>query len=155
MKYMKKLEEKNKKDNLYNQLLNLIDLNNKLNFDYDLSKKNEKTNKELIIQEKSNNSVATPKLVNKNKKGNIIDDNAHVELFNKIQIIYNIEKNTEKKRLFGDNFVKNNKNNCYLLIDGKQKELCTEFILNPNQKQNDYLEIKLKKKKKITNMSCM
>ena len=82
-------------------MLNLIDLNNKLNFDYELSKNNEKINNELIIK-KSNNSVVTLKLVNKIKKGNIIDDNAHVELFNKMQIIYNIEKNTEKIRLFGD-----------------------------------------------------
>ena len=149
------LEEINKQDNIYNQLLNLIDLNNKLNFDYDLSKNNEKINNELTIKEKSNNSVVIPKLVNIIKKENIIDDNSHVELFNKMQIIYNIEKNTEKIRLFGDNFVKNNKNNCYLLIDGKQKELCTEFILNPNQKQNDYLEIKLTEIQKITNMSCM
>ena len=84
-------------------MLNLIDLNNKLNFDYELSKNNEKINNELIIK-KTNNSVVTLKLVNKIKKGNIIDDNAHVELFNKMQIIYNIEKNTEKIRLFGDTY---------------------------------------------------
>ena len=85
-------------------MLNLIDLNNKLNFDYELSKNNEKINNELIIK-KTNNSVVTLKLVNKIKNINIIDDNAHVELFNKMQIIYNIEKNTEKIRLFGDIYI--------------------------------------------------
>ena len=37
-----------------------------------------------------------------------------------ITIVYFINKSLNKLRIFGDNFVKNNKNNCYLLIDEKK-----------------------------------
>jgi hypothetical protein len=52
-----------------------------------------------------------------------------------ITIVYFINESLNKLRIFGDNFVKNNKNNCYLLIDGKKNELCAELILNQNQKK--------------------
>ena len=54
---------------------------------------------------------------------------SHKKKLNKITIMYKIEKEVEKIQIFGDNFVKNNKNNCYLLIEGKQRELCSELIL--------------------------
>ena len=68
-------------------------------------------------------------------------------------IIYNIDKNQEKLKIFDDNFVKNNKNNCYLLINGKKIDLCSEININEEQKEN--LEIKLIETKIITDMSCM
>ena len=43
-------------------------------------------------------------------------------------IIYKIDKNKEKLRILGNTFVKNNKNNCYLLINGKNIDLCNELI---------------------------
>ena len=36
-------------------------------------------------------------------------------------IIYNIEKDKKDIQLFGSEFVSNNKNNCYLLIDVKKE----------------------------------
>ena len=68
-----------------------------------------------------------------NKGGNKIK--VLVELIlNKMTILYKIDKDKEKIKLFGDNFVNNNKNNCCLLIEGKRTELCTELILNEKQK---------------------
>ena len=52
---------------------------------------------------------------------------------NQITIIYNIKKNRDKIKLFGDEFVYNNKNNCFLLIDNKQYKLCEFFKLNIEQ----------------------
>ena len=46
-------------------------------------------------------------------------------------------------RLFGEKFIYNNKNNCYLLIVGQKRELCGYLYLTPNQIINDILEIKL------------
>ena len=40
---------------------------------------------------------------------------------NKLTIIYKIDKNKDKIKLFGEDFVENNKNNSYLIIDGKKK----------------------------------
>ena len=70
-------------------------------------------------------------------------------------IIYTFEKNTKSIRLFGDIFVKNNNNNCYLLIDGQRVELCTEFKLNKQHKTNCKLQIKLVVCKLITNLNSM
>ena len=70
-------------------------------------------------------------------------------------IIYEIKENEPHMRLFGEKFVYNNKNNCYLLIDGQKRELCEYLYLIPNQKINGILEIKLIETKIITNMSEM
>ena len=37
--------------------------------------------------------------------------------------IYNINKNYNEIKLFGNDFIKNNINNCYLLIYGKENKL--------------------------------
>ena len=49
-------------------------------------------------------------------------------------IIYDMDKNKDEIKIFGTNFVENNKDNCYLLIDGKQCELCEFYKLKNNQK---------------------
>ena len=68
-------------------------------------------------------------------------------------IIYKIDKNKKKLKIFDGVFVENNKNNCYLLINGKKIDLCNEININEEQKEN--LEIKLIETKIITNMSYM
>ena len=70
-------------------------------------------------------------------------------------IIYNIEKDKKDIQLFGSEFVSNNKNNCYLLIDGKKHELCFELELEENKKEKNELIVKLIESKSITNMSNM
>ena len=68
-------------------------------------------------------------------------------------IIYNIDKN--KVKIFDVDFVKNNKNNCYLIINGKQRELCDYLNMNEIKIENNQLKIKLIEIKLITSMRCM
>ena len=78
---------------------------------------------------------------------------------NKMTIIYNIDKNTDKIKLFGEDegisFVENNKDKCYLLIGNDKHDLIDEIKLNEEQKTKNTLEIKLIETKPISNMSNM
>jgi len=77
------------------------------------------------------------------------------ERLNQMNIIYQIDKIDDYMIIFNEIFVENNKNNCYLIIDNQQKELCSLTKLNKKQKKNNTLEIKLIETKTITNMSYM
>ena len=70
-------------------------------------------------------------------------------------IIYNINKNEDEIKLFGDKFVGNNKDNCFLLIEGKKENLRSYWCLNKNQKEKSFFEVKLIEIRTITNMSYM
>ena len=59
-----------------------------------------------------------------------------------------------KNKLFGQRFVKNNTNNCKIIINGKEKELVLFYDIEKLE-ENGMLEIKLKGINKIKNMSCM
>ena len=72
---------------------------------------------------------------------------------NEINIEYNIKKNNYRIKLFGYNFVKNNKNICKIMIEDKEYELKEYFFIENIEK--DKLEIKLKNINNITNMSYM
>ena len=73
-----------------------------------------------------------------------------------IDIIYNINDKDKKKgkiRIFGNEFVKNNKNICKIEYEDNIYGLSEEFnIKNINKNK---LEIKLKGINNITNMSCL
>ena len=71
------------------------------------------------------------------------------------RIIYKIGKTDEKIKIFGEEFVINNKNNCYLLIDGQKNNLYTELKLNSKQKENNRFFIILVETKPITNLNSM
>ena len=60
----------------------------------------------------------------KNKLKSII--NIYENKINELTIIYN-NKDNGKIKLFGSEFVKNNKGNCYLLINNKISELIEEI----------------------------
>ena len=60
-----------------------------------------------------------------------------------------------KLRLFGEEFVKNNKNNCIIEINGKTQELVEHIDITEKMKMDGYFDIKLKEIKTITNMSHM
>ena len=51
---------------------------------------------------------------------------------NELTIIYKIEDNNEKIKLFDDEFVDNNKENCKLIIENNEQELSSELIINRN-----------------------
>jgi len=77
------------------------------------------------------------------------------EYQNKSQFIKIKYKINESKiiKLFGDDFVKNNKNNCSLFINGEEKDLDSYLKLEKYNINNAYIEITLKGVGKITNMS--
>jgi surface protein len=89
------------------------------------------------------------------KKNNFNLNNLPDNKLNQMIIYYNIDEDDDKIRLFCGDFVKNNENNCYLLIDKKKHELCNYLILNEAQKRGNILEIKLIEYKPIINMGFM
>ena len=84
----------------------------------------------------------------KKKKNTIVDE---------ITIQYKIKniKNTKSIRIFGDEFVKNNKEKCKIIINGKEIELCSYINTNIQININKIFEIKLNGINNITNMICM
>ena len=82
-------------------------------------------------------------------------ENSNYELFN--ENIDNFANNNENKkiRLFGKEFVSNNKNKCFLIINNKKSELVEYYYLNNKEKINDKLVIKYIEKEKLTDMSYM
>ena len=77
-----------------------------------------------------------------------------------ITIIYNIYENPfnfkEKQEIiniFGEKFVKNNRNNCKMIIDNKEYNIKEKFKITNNN--NDILNIKLKGIENIIDMSNM
>ena len=67
-------------------------------------------------------------------------------------IVYNRKKKNIIK-LFGKDFVSNNIDNCYLLIDGVQKSLCENYIFSIYEIQR--FEIELIETKPIADMQYM
>ena len=59
-----------------------------------------------------------------------------------IIINYKIGKNDTKIKIFGENFVKNNKNNCHIIYKNKKYELM-EYLELEKLEKLEFLEIKL------------
>ena len=74
---------------------------------------------------------------------------------NELTIIYKINKNDNKIKIFNDDFVKNNKDNCKIIVEDKEQEICSELIVNENMKNKEIINIKFKEYKPITNMVAM
>ena len=72
-----------------------------------------------------------------------------------INMIYNINRNImeENIQIFGYKFVKNNKNNCKIIIDNKEYEITEKY--NIKQFKNNILNIKLEGINNITDISSM
>ena len=60
---------------------------------------------------------------------------------NELTIIYKINKNDNKIKIFHDDFVKNNKDYCKIIVNNKEIELCSELILNENMKNKEIKRI--------------
>ena len=103
--------------------------------------------KDIILKNINNNNI-------KDKLYDILNlyDNMNKnEINNEMTIIY---KNDENKiKLFDKNFINNNKDNCYLIINNEKTEL--KEYLEFNDKELKQIEIKLCETKPITNMSYM
>ena len=72
----------------------------------------------ILIQQKK--IIPNNIKINENKKINS-------KKLNSMIIRYKIYEKDKKLRLFGEKFVENNKNNCTIIIDGKNQQLL-EFI---------------------------
>ena len=106
---------------------------------------------DLYISINENNNGIKNNSEEGEKESDILSKNNELKL-NKITIAYNCEKE-KKVKLFGIKFVENNKDNCYLLIDGEKKELCEYYQVLINEIRT--LEIELIEIRPIINMQHM
>ena len=103
----------------------------------------------------------------KNEKNNVKDNNIdEITIIYKNEKIENINEELKKEmksklgeemsknKLFGERFIKNNKNNCKIIINGKEKELVSFYDIE-RLEENGILEIKLKGINNIKDMSFM
>ena len=74
---------------------------------------------------------------------------------NRLKIYYKINKDEKQIKMFGKEFVENNKEKCKLLIEGKEYELMEYFDIKNIKEKKDKLEITLIGIKNITNASYM
>ena len=81
------------------------------------------------------------------------------EKFNKINnqiiILYKINRNKNFIRIFGNEFVKNNKNICKLILYDKEQELQERINIQNLDDKNEILTIKLNDIQNITNLKGM
>ena len=89
----------------------------------------------------------------KTKFNNIIKIYDKMTHKNQIEMIYNIDKSKKDIKIFGEDFVKNNINNCQMIIEGKEYKLSESFNIKDYNK--DKLTIILKGINNITDMSHM
>ena len=104
---------------------------------YEIEKNNDKDNNADEIT-----------IIYKNKK----IDNINEEIKTDIENLLGEE--ISKNKLFGEKFVRNNKNNCKIIINGKEKELVSFYDIEKLE-ENEILEIKLNGIKNIKNISSM
>ena len=95
----------------------------------------------IIEFNKMNNNI---KIIRKEK----------INKLNEITIKYKIKEDDEIK-LFGKEFIKNNKDKCKIIIENKEENIIEYIKINEEMRKKEILEIKLKEIKTITNMSHM
>ena len=121
--------------------------NSELDIDlHDIEKQGE--GKHPKIEEKNDEKINE----NKQKENNTNND---AEYCNEINIVYKID-NQDGIRIFGDEFVRNNKSKCKIEFENKEYDLIEWFnIENYTKNKLDYLRIKLKYINNVTNMGYM
>ena len=70
-----------------------------------------------------------------------------------INIIYDIKKDDRYIIIFGDDFVRNNRDKCKMIIDNKEYEITEKYYVN--NYNNNILQIKLKGINNVTDMRYM
>ena len=106
-----------------------------------------------FIQTNNNNKIIINNIIQNicsNEEIALSNNKKNMKL-NKIKIIYDI-KDKKKIKLFGYEFVQENKNNCYIIINGKKEYICEYFTINDKIQNKNLLEIELIEIKKIVNM---
>ena len=70
-------------------------------------------------------------LLKKKTKRNKDNDKLNKNILNEMIIIYKIEDNYRIK-IFGEKFIKNNKNNCKIIIENKEQDISEYLNVNKN-----------------------
>ena len=112
-------ENKDKNNNIYNKKNEIFDKNNSINNNENKYKNNDN----FDINNKSSNKNKDLVDINNdkdNENNDIIDNDDNI-------IIYKINENKDKIKIFGENFVENNKNNIKIEIEGNEYELMDYF----------------------------
>ena len=138
-----------------NRNYQILESINNININNEMYNKLRNINNYNYILDKIKDIINLEKEMNQDDQDNNISAvKKTTEKINQMTIRYEIN-NQEKIKLFGEVFVKKNKDNCYLLIPGnKKKEICVNLELSNNIKGN-ILEIKLIETKPITDMSFL
>ena len=64
---------------------------------------------------------------------------------NEITIEYKINKDDNKIKIFYEDFIKNNKDNCKIVIDDREQEIISELEINKDMKRKKSIK-KVEKK---------
>jgi len=132
-------------NNINNQFNNIFILYNKL--------KNNNIENLFKITEKKNENIIN---INENINiGKIIEEKNKIDESNNITLIYKIKEKQTRINIFGKMFVKNNKNECKFLCEGKLYDLNEFFDLSNYDKTKGILLIKLIGVNNIENMTEM
>ena len=144
----------NNKNRNYESLSNIININNN-NILNDI--KNIINEKDINIQFNNIMNIYNLMTINNqiNEINNITKKENKIKNKNEILIKYLIKKDDKKINIFGEDFVKNNKDKCKYIYENKEYELTKEFDLTNYNKSNEILEIKLIGINNITNMSYL
>ena len=128
------------------------------NYSFLLNEENvnpEKTILELFLQF-GNNLVLIVREININQINSEKSEKILEEKDDTIEIKYKINNDSKLIKIFGHDFVENNRENCKILYKNKEYDLQSVFnIENIEEKDNNILNIKLKGINNITNLSCM
>ena len=139
---------------------NIINSYEKQNKNYEILKNIKEIRNNIKLDDDINNIINENNIINKFNKimdlyykmNNIENTNINEDL-NEIIIKYNINKNDEKIKIFGEKFVENNKDKCNIIYKEKKYELSEYFDIQDNNDKT--LEIKLIVIKNITDMEQM
>ena len=166
---LKKLDEmKNKlNEDINNIILKLNKVKDNFEIYYNINKNiinnfnKEKINYEILynINNIKNNDIIKDinNIINddylQTKFNSLINIYNKMNRYNRISLIYNINKEDKVIKIFGEEFVKNNINNCKMIVNNKEYKISEKFKIQNYNK--DKVIIKLKGINKITNTSYM
>ena len=83
---------------------------------------------------------------------NLIDD-FYKDVYNIITIKYQPSKSNKSIKLFGKKFIEKNKDNCYMIYEGKKSEIKEKLILDDKKRNSTEITIKLAGLNKIDDIS--
>ena len=130
-----------------NKIINENDINKKFNEIMEINNRITKGGNKDIFN--SIKSYMTPQAKEKKRISQNINNKYQ------ITILYKINKNDEKIKIFDEEFISNNADKCTYMCEDNEYELEEYFDLYDLESRGDMLEIKLNNINKITDMSSM